>query len=204
MRLLVLLVACVAAGLLLSTIRPDSMRTLTPERQYAPLSDAVARGASVPVIACATRAEPGVARFDPKRDVVRGPFALVTIKRELPRLSGASYRPSAGRLPVVKLPVGLRAGHRSTLRVPATQRAHAALLFRQQTRNANRIQDGDRAVTFSPCPPDTPALSGGTVGRITGWAGALMLTGPGCIRLKLRVDGRRRPDLRLPLGRPCK
>jgi hypothetical protein len=203
MRLLVLLVACIAAGLLLLTIRSDAVRTR--EQQNVPVSDAAARGASAsPVIACAARVEPSVARFDPNRDVVRGPFALVTIKRELPRLSGASYRPSAGRLPVVKLPVGLRAGHRATLRVPATQRAHAALMFRRATRNADRTQDGDRAVTFSPCPPDTPAFSGGTVGRVTGWAGALMLTGPRCIRLKLRVDGRRRPDLRLPLGRPCK
>jgi hypothetical protein len=204
MRLLVLLAACVAAGLLLSTIRSDAVGTLAPEQRNAPVSDTTALGASAPVIACATRVEPGVARFDSKRDVVRGPFALVTIKRELPRLSGASYRPSDGRLPVVKLPVGLRAGHRATLRVPATQRAHAALIFRQETRSANRIQDGDRAVRFSPCPPDTPAFSGGTVGRTTGWAGALMVTGPRCVRLKLRVDGRRRPDLRLPLGRPCK
>src|SRR3954451_23172131 len=177
MRLLVLLVACVAAGLLLRSIRSDAVRTLAPEQRNAPLSDAAALGAPVPVIACATRVGPSVARFDPKRDMVRGPFALVTIKRELPRLpGGASYRPSAGRLPVVKLPVGLRAGHRATLRVAAAQRAHAALIFRQQTRNANRIQDGDRAVTFSPCPPDTPALSGGSVGRTTGWAGALMLS----------------------------
>jgi hypothetical protein len=203
MRLLVLLVACVAAGLLLLSIRSDAVRTPAPEQRNAPISDAAALGAPVPVIACATRAEPSVARFDPKRDMVRGPFALVTIKRELPRLSGASYRPSAGRLPVVKLPVGLRAGHRATLRVPATQRAHAALIFRHGTRNAKRIQDGDRAVTFSPCPPDTPAFSGATVGRTTGWAGALMVTGPRCIRLKLRVDGRRRPAIRLPLGRPC-
>jgi hypothetical protein len=203
-RLLVVLAACVAAALLLTAIRPDAVRTLAPEHQNAPVAHATALGATVPVVTCATRAEPSVARFDPKRDVVRGPFALVTIKRELPRLSGASYRPGAGRLPVVKLPVGLRAGHRATLRVPASQRAHAALIFRQQTRNANRIQDGDRAVAFSPCPPYTPAFSGGTVGRITGWAGALLLTGPRCIRLKLRVDGRRRPDLRLTLGRPCK
>src|SRR3954468_15042360 len=203
MRLLVLLVACVAAGLLLLSIRSDAVRTLPPEQRNAPVSDAAAPGAPVPVIACAMRAEPSLARFDPKRDMVRGPFALVTIKRELPRLSGASYRPGAGRLPVVKLPVGLRAGHRATLRVPASQRAHAALIFRQQTRNANRIQDGDRAVAFSPCPPYTPAFSGGTVGRITGWAGALTLSGPRCIRLRVRVDGRRRPDIRLPLGRPC-
>jgi hypothetical protein len=203
MRLRVVLVGCVAAALLLATIRSDAPRTL--KQQSVPASDAAALGASAsPVITCATHVEPSVARFDPKRDVIRGHFALVTIKRELPRPSGASYRPNAGRLPVVKIPVGLRAGHRATLRVSATQRVHAALLFRRETQNADRIQDGDRAVRFSPCPPGTRAFSGGTVGRITGWAGALMLTGPRCIRLKLRVDGRRRPDIRLPLGRPCK
>src|SRR4051794_8475922 len=98
-------------------MRPDAVRPLAPEQQNPPVSDAVTLGAPVPVIGCATRTEPSVARFDPKRDVVRGPFALVTIKRDLPRLVRAPNRPSAGRLPVVKLPVGLRAGHRATLRV---------------------------------------------------------------------------------------
>jgi hypothetical protein len=102
------------------------------------------------------------------------------------------------------MPVGLRAGHQATLRVFAAQRHHVALLYRHETQNAKRIRDGDRAVIFKSCRADTPAFSGGTVGPITGWAGALVLTGPRCVRLVLRVDGRRRPDIRLPLGRRCR
>src|SRR4051812_29870568 len=115
MRLRVVLAGCAAAVLLLAAIRSDAPQTL--KQQSVPASDAAALGASAsPVITCGTHVEPSVARFDPKRDLIRGPFALVTIKRELPRLSGASYRPNAGRLPVVKIPVGLRSGHRATLR----------------------------------------------------------------------------------------
>lgn len=165
--------------------------------------------AGAPVVSCAARAEPSVKEFDRRRDIIRGPFALVTLARDLPRLSRASYRPRGGRLKGVKLPVGLRAGHRATLRVSAAQSKQAALLYRPKTRAANRIQDGDQAVTFNPCQPETPAFStgvasGGTVGPITGWAGSLIVTGPRCVRLELRVDGERQPDIRLPLGRPCR
>lgn len=142
--------------------------------------------------------------FNSRRDVVRGPFALVTVAGDMPRLSRASYRPRAGRLAGVKLPVGLRPGHRATLRVTPAQRGHAALLYRNQTRDASRVRDGDQAVAFEPCPTDAPAFIGGTVGPITGWAGALIVTGPRCIRLEVRVDGDRRPDIRLPLGRRCR
>lgn len=163
-----------------------------------------AAAATPPVVGCATRAEPSVRRFTRQRDVIRGPFALVTVARGLPRLSRRSYRPRDGRLPSIKLPVGLRAGHKATLSVAPNQRAYAALAYREETRDARRIEQGHEAVAFKPCPADTPAFhGGGTVGTITGWAGALIITGPRCIRLQLRVDGKRRPDIKLPLGRRC-
>jgi len=156
-----------------------------------------------PVVGCAARAEPSVERFDRRRDVIRGAFALVTVERDMPRLSRASYRPRAGWLAGAKLPVGVRAGHKAELRVSAAGRDHAALLYREATRDANRIDDGDVAVVFEPCRADAPAFSGGTVGSITGWAVALIVTGPQCVRLEVWVDGTRRPDILLPLGRRC-
>lgn len=178
---------------------------VTADDPPAPGSDEqAATAAAPPVVDCAAHVEPSVKRFNRRRDVIREPFALVTVARDMPRLSRASYRPRAGRLAGVKLPIGLRAGHSATLRVSAVHREHAALLYRDQTRLANRVEDGDEAVNFKPCQADTPAFSGGTVGPITGWAGALIVTGPRCIRLELRVDGERRPDIRLPLGRRCR
>jgi len=160
--------------------------------------------ATAPLVGCAARAEPNLKRFSRERDVVRGPLALVTIARDLPRLSRASYRPRDRRFPGVKLPVGLRAGHSATLSVAPNQRAHVALIYREETHDATRIGSGDAAVAFKSCPADTPAFTGGTVGPITGWAGALMITAPRCIRLQVRVDGRRQPDIKLPLGRRCR
>ena len=157
-----------------------------------------------PVIGCAKRAEPSPDRLDGRRDIVRGDAALVTVARDLPQLSRASYRPRAGRLAAIKLPVGVRAGHAATLAVAASDRRHAALIYRDATRNSRRIADGDAAVTFRACAADTPAFSGGTVGPITGWPGALIVSGPRCIRLRLSVDGERRADIRLPLGRRCR
>jgi hypothetical protein len=170
----------------------------------APRREQAATAAAPPVVGCATHVEPSLNRFNRRRDVIRGPFALVTLARDMPRLSQASYRPRAGRLAGVKLPIGLGAGHRATLRVSPAQREHAALLYRHQTQRANRVPDGDQAVTFKSCPADTPAFTGGTVGPITGWAGELIVTGPRCVRLELLVDGERRPDIRLPLGRRCR
>lgn len=184
---------------------PDTVAIVTADHPSPTSSAAHAkRAVAPPVVGCAARVEPSVEGFDGRRDVIRGPFAFVTLARDIPALSRASYRPRHGRLAGVKLPVGLRAGHRATLRVKASQRHDAALLYRGRTRNANRIQDGDRAVTFKPCQPDEPGFSGGTVGPLTGWAGSLIVTGPRCIRLEVYVDGRRHSDVRLPLGRRCR
>jgi hypothetical protein len=162
------------------------------------------RPTDLPVIGCASRAEPSIKRFSRQRDLVRGPFALVTVARDLPRLSQGAYRPRGGRIPGIKLPVGLRTGHTATLSVAPSQRNHASLIYREETRDSKRAQEGDQAVAFKPCRPDTPAFHEGTVGPITGWAGHLILNGPRCIRLQVRVDGERQPDIRLPLGQRCR
>ena len=163
-----------------------------------------AMAATPPVVGCAAHVEPSIERFDPERDIVRGPFALVTVARDLPRLSRARYRPSNGRPAGIKLPIGLRAGHRATLSVHPAQREHVALIHRTDTHGADRVREGDSAIAFEPCPADTPGFSGGTVGPVTGWAGALILDGPRCVRLEVRADGKRLRDVRLPLGRRCR
>jgi hypothetical protein len=160
-------------------------------------------GPGAPVVDCASHAEPSLERFVRGRDTIRGPFALVTSASTLRRLRGESYRPRRGRDAGVKLPVALRAGHRATLRVSPTQRRHAALTFTDGTRGARRVADADQTVVFEPCAAGAPAFSGGAVGPITGWAGAMLVSGPRCIRLQLWVDGERARDIRLPLGRRC-
>ena len=160
-------------------------------------------GAGAPVVDCASHAEPSLERFVRGRDTIRGPFALVTSASTLRRLRGESYRPRRGRDAGVKLPVALRAGHRATLRVSPAQRRHAALTFTDRTRGARRVAEADQTVVFEPCAADAPAFSGGVVGPITGWAGAMLVSGPRCVRLQLWVDGERSRDIRLPLGRRC-
>jgi hypothetical protein len=167
-------------------------------------ADGRSAGSKVPVIGCASRAEPSVPSFDRRRDVIRGAFALITVRRDLPRLAKASYRRRHRRLPVVKLPAGVEAEHRATLRVAPSQRRHVGLIYRKALGQPKRIADADPAVRFAPCSADTPTFDGdGVVGPITGWAGALLLDGPRCVRLQVRADGERRPDIRLPLGRGC-
>lgn len=163
-----------------------------------------AAAAATPVVGCRQHVEPSIPRFDPARDIVRGTFALVTVRRDLPRLSQASYRPRNGRSAGIKLPIGLHAGRRATLSVPAAHRDHVGLVYRQTARTATRPRQADGAVTFASCPAGTPAFSSdGIVGPVTGWAGALIVSGPRCVRLEVRIDGRRQRDIRLPLGRRC-
>jgi hypothetical protein len=162
-------------------------------------------GSELPVIGCASRAEPSVLALDRRRDIVRGAFALVTVQRDLPRLAKATYRVRRGRLPGIKLPGGVEADHRASLRVARSQRSHVGLVYRHAVREPKRIADADTAVRFAPCAADTPAFSSdGVVGPLTGWAGALVLDGPRCVRLEVRVDGKRQRDIRLPLGRRCR
>ena len=157
--------------------------------------------AAPPVVDCSMRVEPSPTPFDRRYDIVRGPFALVTLARTMPRLSHASYRPSAGRLKGIKLPVGVRAGHTATLRISPSQRDHAALLYGLQPTPTDdydhSVLHGDEAVTFKACAADT-------AGQVTGWPGSLGVTGSRCIRLQVWTDGARRPDIRLPLGRRCR
>lgn len=158
----------------------------------------------MPSVICSERAEPSPRRFDSRRDIVRGPFALIAIRGVPGRRPASSFRPRDGRLAGTKFPVALRAGHTAVVRVSRADAADASLLALGVTRNARRISDGDVAVRYEPCAPDTARFDGsGAVGQITGWAGSLIVTGPRCVTLQITVDGNRRPDVSLPLGRRC-
>jgi len=181
-----------------SGVRSAVWLTVTAVASLIALVAASSAPAAPHVVDCALSAQSGMTQFDEDRDYVRGPFSLVTLARLMPRLSQASYLPRDGRLKGIKLPVGLRAGHTATLRIHPGQRRHAALLYGlQPTYTDHSVLAGDAAVTFKPCAADT-------AGPVTAWAGALNVTGPGCIRLQVLTDGARRRDIRLPLGRPCR
>ncbi|HEV3000929.1 MAG TPA: hypothetical protein VGW75_09350 [Solirubrobacteraceae bacterium] len=135
---------------------------------------------------------------------MRGPFALISI-RGVERRPASSFEPEDGRLAGTKFPAALRAGHSAVVRIAEPDQAHAALLVRAATREARSLREGDVAVRYVPCRPDTPRFGGrGSVGPTTGWAGALIVTGPRCVTLELTVDGRRRRDVRLRLGARCR
>lgn len=172
---------------------------LTAER---PATGPQASGPRV-VLRCADRAEPGPRGFTFRRDVVRGAFALIAV-RGIGRRPRGSFEPRDGRLSGTKFPVAVRAGHGAEVRI-APKDAHAAALLVGDTRAADSVADGAPAARYAPCAADTPRFSGGgTVGPITGWAGALVVTGPRCVTLHVTVDGRRRRNVELPLGADCR
>lgn len=134
-------------------------------------------------------------RADRSRDVVRGPLTLMgarLLQRHRVRLAGAER---------VRVGVMLEAGHEAAITVEPESRDVAALAYRFE--GERRVEDF--RVEFVPCDPEEPRFGrAGTVGPRTIWAGGLEIRRPGCVRLRVAVDGTSLRDVRLPLGRPCK
>jgi hypothetical protein len=131
---------------------------------------------------------------DPARDIVRGPLAFlggrVVQRHRMPMGNGQ-----------MRLGVLLAAGHRATVAVAPESREHVAL----QHRLEGSERPPDLSVDFVPCDPSAPRFGGeGTVGPATAWAGGLLVRQPTCARLLVWVDEARLPDVRVPLGRPCR
>lgn len=163
--------------------------------------------APAPAVGCAERIEgPGGPRtLDARRDVVRGALTLLDARTLMNggRSDLESSRPLPGRPVQVRLGVLVAAGHRARVSIHPADRRRAALQYRLQ----DDTQDGrpaDATTDFVPCPPETPRFSGnGTVGPATIWGGGLLVRRPGCVRLRLTVDGVPRDGVRLALGAAC-
>ena len=131
-----------------------------------------------PLAGCESLVE---ARVPPpaEHDMVIGPVVLQGARARA-NDSPSHYARRHGNDPVAKVPVILRPNSRVVIRVAARDRAIASLQYREATRGATRVHEGDRAVRFRACFRDNP----------TGWPGGLLLKGPSCVAITLALPGR--------------
>ena len=150
---------------------------------------------------CAIRAEPGAG--SDSTPPVAGRIAG-SLWVGVPSFEPAFAQPQPGRDVAVKTPVVVRARHHALVRVAARQAPHAGLLYSRRAGRARRVAGADRAVRFTACAADQPRFSDHRpLGPFTFWAGAVMVDAPRCVRLETFVDGIRRRDLLIPVGRAC-
>jgi hypothetical protein len=156
---------------------------------------APAQAKGLPEVGCDQHIEgEGPIAADRTRDVVRGPLALlggrVVQRHRMPMGRGQ-----------MRLGVLLAAGHRATVEVAPESREDVAL----QHRLEGSGRPPEVSLDFIPCDPSTRRFGGdGTVGAATAWGGGLLVRERTCARLLVWVDEERLPDVRLPLGRPCR
>jgi hypothetical protein len=103
----------------------------------------------------------------------------------------SQYRRRHGNDPVAKVPVIVQPRTWVVLSVDARDRRNASLEYREATRGAQHVRDGDPAVSFKACFDDTPS----------GWPGGFLLTGPRCVRVTLAIRGRNPVQRTLRFGR---
>lgn len=102
----------------------------------------------------------------------------------------------------LKIYVIVKAGARVTLAVPRAHRRHLGLLYDNESSSGRpvgpyfsyRVSDGDSAVRFEACGRDErPFGSRPPGGPYTAFPGGMVVAGPRCVPLEVRVEGRRRP-----------
>jgi hypothetical protein len=98
----------------------------------------------------------------------------------------AEFKAREGRNAAAKIPVILEPGARLVLSIDRRDRRRAVLSYREKTRAAKRVSDGDPFIRFEACWDDMR----------TGWPGAFIVSGPGCVRVRLDIKGRSKPATR--------
>jgi hypothetical protein len=132
-----------------------------------------------------------------RRTLWAGPLGLVGAT------SGNAPEPMRGRpgyFGPIKFVLVLENPEIATLRVASDDRPHVALLYARRGGLGEwgpaRVADGLPAVRFEACPPSEV--------RHTQFNGGLVVDGPRCAQLEVRVRGREEPyALRVPFGRSC-
>jgi len=132
-----------------------------------------------------------------RRTVWAGPLGLVGATAGNPPKQ-ARGRP--GYFEPIKFVLVLENAQVATIQVPASERAHVALLYAMRgglgEYGFTRVVDGLSAVRFEACGPSEV--------RYTQFNGGFVVDGPRCVELEVRVAGRQEPfALRIPFGRLC-
>jgi hypothetical protein len=163
--------------------------------------------APVPERSCPTHVE------GPKPGLVRHASDLSTRDVVFHGLRGWETRrpsPVRGGDAVVKAGIGVRAGRPVTVRIARGDRDAVALdydieAWRREDPPRVAAGDGQPAIRFRPCVPDTKRFSDGRpIGQWTGWNGGFIVAEPRCVTLEIRRAGAQRwTRRRAGLGEEC-
>jgi hypothetical protein len=135
--------------------------------------------------------------FTSRDNLVVGPLALIGAGR--PTDAQTVHRFGGNKFPAV-----VAAGHRVTIELTRGTRRFASLGWGPLPQGARlTARDGHRVVTFRSCGRDDAASDAD--GRpVTFWSGFVLASRPGCVQLRIWVDGEPAPRrARLVLGRSC-
>jgi hypothetical protein len=150
---------------------------------------------------CETHAEGPELRYEvrPEHDVVLGRVTFIGLRDRI-QVSRRGRGDSGA-----KVPVTVGAGPPVTVRLRPLRRTRARLDFDPEEWRAEgrRIAagDGQRAVRFEPCPPETPRFTDGRpIGDQTGHPGGFLIARPGCARLVAHAPGEPTVRRRVALG----
>ena len=132
-----------------------------------------------------------------KHSVFAGPLVFYSADQyaEQPASLFAPIVGSDGYYSGQKLLVLIRRSAVATVVLPESQRVHAALLYNPAAwsdRNAYRIEDGERAVTFKACKKGETAPVGGPLNAMTQFNGGFVVAGPRCLPIEVLVRGTER------------
>ena len=135
--------------------------------------------------------------FTSRDNLVVGPLALIGARR-------FTDAQTVDRFGGNKFPAVVAAGHRVTIELTRSTRRFASLGWGPLPQGSRlTARDGHRVVTFRSCGRDDAASDAD--GRpVTFWSGFVLASRPGCVPLRIWVDGEPAPRrARLALGRSC-
>ncbi len=135
--------------------------------------------------------------FASRDNLVIGPLAMVGAGRST---SPATVEEFGGQ----KYPALIRPRHTVTVAVSGPE-GSASLFYASGggVLTERRVRDGHRKITFRPCGPRR-AQSDVNGDPVTFWSGFVLVSGPMCVRLKVWIDGHRKPRREhIAVGRSC-
>jgi hypothetical protein len=146
-----------------------------------------------PVLTCEQRSMAGFPRaFSNPENLVVGPLVMVGAARFT---TEQTVRDFGGN----KFQLLVENRHRVRIRVVSDD---AALAYGPGPEGRAKLRDGRRVMRFRACRRRSGSRSGRR--KVTFWSGFVLTSRPQCVRLRVRVDGRRRARrTAIPLGREC-
>ena len=179
-------VAIVIAVVVLASAITVAVSSSQGTRSTAPGGATSSRAAAV---SCKGSVRQPAAPAD-RHDLVVGGVLMRGAKRHA-RDNPSDFEGRGERDGGAKIGLVLRPRTRLVLSIAPADRRKASLTYTRSSRNAKRVRDGHSAVRFRPCFSDAPSA----------FPGGLLLSGPGCVRVRFAINGRAPVTRRLAFGR---